>query len=247
MTAEHSPGPLPLPETPLEAIRKVVRDQVIIENQTFWIDHPDESDRLLDDPAIRSAFAMDEYLPYWADLWPAARMLAKAILREPWTPGLEAMEIGCGLGLPGIVALSRGLRVTFSDYDATALRFAADNARLNGFADFRLLPMDWRYPPDGVQVAVVLASDLIYELRNVTPLVRLIKKVLHPEGICLLTDQDRVPSYTLREELNAQGLEFTTQTMRAGEPGGRRVKGTLYRIRHRPEAGLCLGVHSAVP
>src|SRR5215472_2380055 len=133
MTAEHSRGPLPLPETPLEAIRKVVRDQVIIENQTFWIDHPDESDRLLDDPVIRSAFAADEYLPYWADLWPAARMLAKAILREPWMPGLEALEIGCGLGLPGIVALSRGLRVTFSDYDPCALRFAADNARLNGF------------------------------------------------------------------------------------------------------------------
>jgi predicted nicotinamide N-methyase len=211
-----------------------VRDRVIIDEHTFLLDHPDESDRLLDHPVVRSAFAADEYLPYWADLWPAARMLGKAILREKWAPGLEALEIGCGLGLPGIVALSRGLRVTFSDYDATALRFAADNARLNGFEDFRLLQMDWRYPPKAVQVPVVLASDLIYELRNVTPLVRLIHQILHRDGVCLLTDQDRVPSYTLREELNAQGLEFTTQTMRAGEPGGRRVKGTLYRIRHRP-------------
>ena len=39
---------------------------------------------LLDHPAVVSAFAADEYLPCWADLWPAARMLAKAILREPW-------------------------------------------------------------------------------------------------------------------------------------------------------------------
>jgi predicted nicotinamide N-methyase len=222
-----------LPQTPLEAIKAIVREQVIIEDRTFLIDHPDESDRLLDHPSVRSAFAADEYLPYWADLWPAARMLGKAILREAWPPGLEVLEIGCGLGLPGIVALARGLRVTFSDYDATALHFAADNARLNGFEDFRLLQMDWRYPPQDLQVPLVLASDLIYELRSVVPLVGLIKKVLHPDGVCLLTDQDRVPSYTLREELVNHGLEFTMQTMRAGEPGGRRVKGTLYRIRHR--------------
>ena len=56
----------------------------------------------------------------------------------------HALEVGCGLGLPGIVALSLGLHVTFSDYDATALRFAADNARLNGCGDFELLHMDWR-------------------------------------------------------------------------------------------------------
>ncbi|HEV3255901.1 MAG TPA: hypothetical protein VG013_03400, partial [Gemmataceae bacterium] len=132
---------------------------------------------------------------------------------------------------PGIVALSKGLRVTFSDYDATALRFAADNARLNGFHDFRVLQMDWRNPPTNLSVPVLLASDLIYEQRNVEPVVALIKRVLAPDGLGLLTDQDRIPSAALRENLSAQGLEFTTQTARAGEPGGRRVKGTLYRIR----------------
>src|SRR5262249_3178319 len=161
---------------------------------------------------------------YWADLWPASRMLGKAILREPWGPGLEALEVGCGLGLPGIVALSRGLRVTFNDYDATALRFAGDNARLNGLENFRLLALHWRCPRADLLFPVVLASDLVYELRSVVPLVGFIKKVLHPEGLCLLTDQDRVPSHTLREELTRQGLEYATKVMHAGEPGGRRVK-----------------------
>src|SRR5437879_4526309 len=126
-----------MPETPWEALGKSVREEVILEGHTFLIDRPTESDRLLDHPAIQAAFTQDEYMPYWADLWPAARMLAKAILREPWQPGLEALEIGCGLGLPGIAALARGLHVTFSDYDLTALRFAAGNARLNGFSDFK--------------------------------------------------------------------------------------------------------------
>lgn len=230
MTAESSPTRPPLPETPLDALGPLVREHVIVEDRTFTILRPGESDKLLDHPAVRSAFAADEYMPYWADLWPAARMLAKALWRQTWPAGLPALEIGCGLGLPGVVALAKGLRVTFSDYDATALRFAADNARANGFTDFELLQMDWRYPPAGRQFPLILASDLIYEMRNVAPLVALVKQMLRPDGVCLLTDQDRVPSHVLRDTLTAEGLPFTTQVMRAGEPGGRRLKGTLYRI-----------------
>jgi predicted nicotinamide N-methyase len=227
-----SADPPPLPETPPQALGASVRETVIVEGRSFLITRPTGTDALLDDPAVRSAFAADEYLPYWADLWPAARMLAKVVLREPWPPGAEALELGCGLGLPGIAALAAGLHVTFSDIDATALRFAAANARANGFGDFRLLRLDWRCPPADLQVPVVLASDLSYELRHVEPLVGCIKQVLRPDGLCLLTDQDRLPAHTLRQTLEGSGLAFTTHFVRAGEPGGRRFKGTLYRIRH---------------
>ncbi|MHB1423634.1 MAG: class I SAM-dependent methyltransferase [Gemmataceae bacterium] len=230
MNPEYPAARPPMPETPLDALGPLLREHVIVEERTFLIGRPSESDRLLDHPSVRTAFAADEYMPYWADLWPAARMLAKAILRETWTPGLSALEVGCGLGLPGIAALAMGLRVTFSDYDATALRFAADNARTNGFHAFDTLQMDWRYPPEDMQFPIVLASDLIYEMRNVAPLAALIRKMLAPGGVCLLTDQDRVPSHVLRDTLTAEGLPFSTKILRAGEPGGRRLKGTLYRI-----------------
>jgi|ERR1043166_2728886 predicted nicotinamide N-methyase len=222
--------PAPPAEALLDKLGPIIRESVIIEGRTFRIDLPGASDRLIDVPAVHEAFAKDEYLPYWADLWPASRMMAKAVLHEPWLPGTEALEIGCGLGLPGIVALSMGVRVTFSDYDACALRFAADNARLNGFTDFRTLHLDWRCPPDDLHTSVLLASDLVYELRNVVPIVAFIKKVLLPGGLCLLTDQDRVPSHALKEMLQSEGLPFTTKLMRAGEPGGQRMKGTLYRV-----------------
>jgi predicted nicotinamide N-methyase len=230
MKATSSERP-PMPETPRDALGAPVEEQVIIDDYTFTIARPGESDRLLDHPMVRSAFAIDEYMPYWADLWPAARMLAKAIVRENWSPGTEALEIGCGLGLPGIAALAKGLHVVLSDYDATALHFAADNARRNGYSDFETLQMDWRYPPVDRRFPIILGADLIYEMRNVSPIVALIKQLLRPDGLCLLTDQDRVPSHILRDTLAAEGLSFTTQLMRAGEPGGRRLKGTLYRIK----------------
>ena len=53
---------------------------------------------------------------------------------------------------------------------------------------------------------------------------------LRPGGICLLSDQDRVAAAALRETLTAEGFTYTMQPARAGEPGGRRVKGTIYRI-----------------
>lgn len=222
--------PAPQAETILADLGPIQREKVVLEDRTFFLDRPEKSDKLLDHPEVHAAFDRDEYMPYWADLWPASRMLAKAILRETWTPGTEALEIGCGLGLVGVVALSRGLKVTFSDYDPCALKFASDNARLNGFNDFRTLILDWRHPPENVRYPVIFGADLIYEKRNVEPIIALVRQLLAPGGVCLLTDVDRNPAEFFRETLKREGLPFTTQLMRAGEPGGQRAKGTLYRL-----------------
>ncbi len=224
--------PAPTPEQILPLLGEIVREKVIVEKQTFLIAHPAQSDHLLDAPGVRTAFSRDEYMPYWAEIWPAARMLAKVVIHEPWPVGETALEMGCGLGLAGIVALSRGLHVVFSDYDLCALKFAADNAQLNGYDNFTTRQIDWRTPPADLRVKIILASDLIYEARNVEPVIGFIKEVLLPGGVCLLTDQDRIPSATFGAALTAARLAFTTQFVRAGEPGGKRSKGTLYRIGH---------------
>src|SRR5262245_34124678 len=181
--APETPPYVP-PETPDERLGPLVTERVLVDGRPFLLRRPDRSDHLLDDPGVRAAFLADEYMPYWADLWPAARMLARAVLREPWPPGLTALEVGCGLGLPGVAALVRGLRVVFSDYDPTALRFAATNARLNGFRDFETRWLDWRSPPEDLRAPVILGADLVYEMRSVEPLVALIRRVLAPGGVC---------------------------------------------------------------
>ncbi len=226
-----------MPTTPLDALGPTIRENVIVEGQTFIIGRPDKVDPLLDHPAVREAFGKDEYMPYWADLWPAARMLAKSILREPWPKGPDgslptALEIGCGLGLPGVVALSCGLRVIFSDYDATALKFAADNARMNGHTKFDVLQLDWRNPPADLRVPIIIGSDLIYEMRSAAPLAAMIKKILAPDGYGLIAGQDRPAVPALLDAMTAEGLVFTSTMVRAGVPGQGRYKGTLYRITH---------------
>jgi predicted nicotinamide N-methyase len=226
-------------ETPLASIPDRQVERVLIDRFEFQVERPADSYALLDDPIVREAHDRDEYMPYWADLWPAARMLAKAVARDDWSrypkagDKLEALELGCGLGVPGLTALACGLRVTFTDYDLTAVRFAAGNARRNKLYDFKAVPLDWRHPPADLKVTVILGADLTYEVRNIDPLVHLLKQVLLPGGVCLLTDQDRTPAPILREALGYAGLRYEQEMMRAGEPGGYRVRGTLYRIRQR--------------
>lgn len=224
-------------ETPLTLTPQIQREPVFIDDRTIYLERPSNADRLLDDPVVHAANLADDYMPYWADIWPASRMMAKVILREPFSERLPefdsitALELGCGLGLAGIAALVRGFHVIFSDYDLTALRFADRNARLNGFTNFETLPLDWRFPPEGLQVPLILVADLTYELRNIDPILALIQRVMHPKGMCLLTDPDRSPAPMLQRRLAEVGLTYSTQVVRAGEPGGDRRRGTLYRIR----------------
>jgi SAM-dependent methyltransferase len=237
--------------TPPEAFGRRVRDEVTIADRTFLFDRPAGLDHLFDHPAVRSAYASDEYIPYWADLWPAAIMLGEVVLAEPWeewatrsasgspdpTRGasgalqLEALEFGCGLGISGMAALSRGLHVTFSDVDEAAVQLAAANARLNGFRHFETAAIDLRAAPER-QFPVLLAADVCYEVRLTEAVVSFVKGSLAPGGLALLTDTDRYSARPLRHMLDREGLNVAVTPMKAGLPGSVH-KGFLYRITHR--------------
>jgi predicted nicotinamide N-methyase len=228
-----------LHSTPDEACTDRVREKVTLEGMTFHLERPAGLDKVFEHPGVRNAYAADEYIPYWTDLWAAGRMLAKVVLREDWAKyprgsdgELDVLEIGCGLGLGGIAALACRLRVTFSDVDEMAVRFAVENAKRNGHANARSLPLDLRSPPPGVTFPVIIASDVMYEERLVEPVAKFIQAVLVPGGTALVTDPDRNAARSFRWVCGEVGLDVETSFVRAGEPGGERTKGTLYRLRH---------------
>src|SRR5262245_866812 len=118
MDASAQRQEMPSPDVILARLGPPVIETVMVDDQVFRIQKPSQSEHPLDKVAPDAS--LSRYVPFWADLWPGARMLAKAIQQKTWTAGTEALELGCGLGLPGIVALSRGLQVTFSDHDPCA-------------------------------------------------------------------------------------------------------------------------------
>ena len=221
--------------TPDDVLGDTIEQCVVIPfpdgaSKLFRLVLPTSIDALLDHPATYEAFAQDEYMPYWAELWPSALMLGRAIAQRPWPKGIQVLEVGCGLGLSGLVALSLDMDVIFSDYDAAALGFAARNAQLNGFTQFCILPLDWRCPPVELQVPLMLAADVIYEERNIEPLVQLMKKVLTPGGECWLCDPDRSHKQEFQMALTAHGFEFDAIPMMLDRLNQPTVQGTVYRI-----------------
>jgi predicted nicotinamide N-methyase len=196
---------------------------------------PADPDRLLEAPDVLSWNARDDYMPYWAYLWPGAFLLAEAVAREPWNENLEALEIGCGLGLAGLVALSRGLSVRFTDYDEAPLRFIARSAEENQFdpARYSTGRLDWRDLPDE-QFPVILAADVLYEPRLVPLVANLIARMLAPGGLALVASPYRVAAEEFAPQLDPLGLDCTPVPIELAASELGPVRGTLYRVMHRP-------------
>ena len=123
------------------------------------------------------AFADDEFLPYWAELWPAATALAAAL---PAVHGLRVVELGCGLGLVSLVAAAKGAAVTATDWAPDAIELLRRNAERNGL-ELRAEVRDWREPwPE--RFDLVVAADVLYEERNVEPVLARVRE-LAPEAL----------------------------------------------------------------
>ena len=132
------------------------------------IDRPAEPETLLDE----EAFAEDEFMPYWAELWPAGLALAHALPDD--LAGLRVVELGCGLGVPSLVAAVRGAEVTAVDWAADAVALLRENAARNAL-HLDVVHADWR-GFDG-RFDLALAADVLYEERNVDPLVDLLSRI----------------------------------------------------------------------
>lgn len=194
---------------------------------------PADPDRLLDDPGVLAWNRRDDYMPYWAYLWPGAYLLAEAVAREDWPEGRgdEALEIGCGLGLAGLLAISRGLRVQFSDYDRTPLEFVARSAAENGFdaGRYQTRLLDWRNLPDE-RFPVILGADVTYEKRLVPLVANVLAAMLAPGGLGLISSPYRVADEGFRDAVESLGLTCQAGSATATAEDGRALRGTIYRI-----------------
>jgi predicted nicotinamide N-methyase len=141
---------------------------------TLSLLRPAVPDALIDE----SAFERDEFLPYWAELWPAATALAAALAGR--LDGKRVVELGCGLGLPSLVAAARGAVVTATDWAEEAVDLLVRNAARNGLS-VRAEVRDWR-EPWAEEFDLALAADVLYERRNVEPLLARLRE-LAPEAL----------------------------------------------------------------
>jgi predicted nicotinamide N-methyase len=144
--------------------------------------------------------------PYWAHLWAGARVLAGAVPAGP----ARAVELGCGLGLPGLVAARGGARVTFVDRVPEPLAFVRASALANGLAPVSLVTADLTRGALRSRFDLVLLAEVLYDRAAFPAVARAVADLLAPGGLALLTDGMRVDTRAFYPQLAALGLGVET-------------------------------------
>ena len=141
----------------------LVEEVVGIGGRDLCLLRPRDAESLLSE----EAFEHEEFLPYWAELWPSALALARRVGSRSLRSA-RVLELGCGLGLPSIAAALAGGRVLATDWSSAAISFTARNAQANG-APVETAVVSWADPEELAARGpwdLVIGSDLLYEARN---------------------------------------------------------------------------------
>lgn len=135
---------------------------------------PPSAEELIDE----EAFDEEEFLPYWAELWPSGMALALHVATLD-LGGRRVLELGCGLGLPSLSAALRGAEVLATDWAEDAIGLLRRNAERNG-ALLRVARVRWSEPEPLLRAApwdLILGADLLYEERNADQLAALLPRL----------------------------------------------------------------------
>ena len=120
-----------------------------------------------------------ENFPFWAKVWEASLVLADFV--ATLKPPRRILEIGAGLGLPGLTAAAFGHEVTLTDYESRPLELIRRSAEANGLA-VRVARLDWFEPADLGEFDIILGAEVVYAGRLFEPLLQIFRRYLLPGG-----------------------------------------------------------------
>lgn len=146
--------------------------------------------------------------PYWAARWPSAsaldNQLARYALRD-----CNVLELGCGSGIAGFSAASRGARVTFTD----AVNHAVQLTRLNTWSlrdrcDYQTLR--WAERGLSKRFDYVLGADLVYDTEHFVALEQCVCSHLENGGKFILAEPGRQSGEAFQRHMKSLGWKENT-------------------------------------
>lgn len=207
-------GTVPIPGTPVE----------------MAVMHPASIDPLLDAAGIDP----EENLPYWAEVWPSGIALAGEILRHPeCLRGLHALELGCGVGITAAAAMMAGARLVATDYSPHSLALTALTCLRNHQMVPSLRQVNWRaddadlLQSNGAQWPLVLAADVLYERRDIEPILAVLERIVAPGGSVWLAEPGRHVAHTAVDLARSRGWCVNSHLWSGPWHGANHVEGTV--------------------
>ncbi len=184
----------------------------------------------------------EQNLPYWSELWPSGIALAAAILQAPeMVRGQSVLELGSGVGITAAIALGAGADLLATDYSPESLLLTKITALRHCGREPRTMRINWRQPGADLLGAlpagypVVLAADVLYERRDIQPLLDLFDRIVAPGGLLWLAEPGRPPASIFLETASRQGWSFSTSTWNGPwpDPGDADVVARVHQLRRR--------------
>ena len=147
-------------------------------------------------------------MPYWSVLWRSGVALGRELAGSALA-GRRVVELGCGMGVPSLVAARAGARVLATDEDPEALELMERNARENGVT-VETARVEWAAAGELIARGpfdLVLAADVLYERANVAVLLELLPRL---GGEVWLADPGRPAAEVFLERVRARWSVTTT-------------------------------------
>ena len=181
---------------------------------------------------------------YWRRVWPAGLGLAAYIIKRFRAKGLggyRVLDLGCGVGLIGIVCQQLGARVTFLDRERRALAAVRRNCRLNGLGKAQTISGDWNHGGQRLPRAaydMVVGGDVVYDELEWKAICSALTRALRADGIALLADPGWVEKSKMQATFRQSGFAVSKEIVGIRWPPwqvkGQRRKGIdIYRLRRR--------------
>jgi predicted nicotinamide N-methyase len=170
--------------------------------------------------------------PYWMHLWPGSVTLARRLASRPTLGGRwRVLELGCGLGLPALIAACRGARVIATDRLRAPLLMLGMSAAATGVRVERV-QMEWGVPALAARVDLCLGADIAYALEEEPALAATMTELVSPGGRVWLADSVNTTRRTLLDRLRDHGFAVRV-THRPESDEGRRVWVRLIEAQRR--------------
>lgn len=149
----------------------------------------------------------EDLCPYFGILWPAARALSNYLGEHPeFTKGKTAIELGCGLGLPSLVAAHLGADVLATDFHPDVEEYFMRNTRHSDLS-VKYQRLNWREDNALGTYDLVLGSDILYESKHAREVAEGLIKYTRPGSCILLADPGRAYLQKFLDAMNELGFK----------------------------------------
>jgi predicted nicotinamide N-methyase len=168
-----------------------------IGNKVYVVEAIRDLDEAID--LICKAMTPDEQLdpfaedlcPYFGILWEAAISLSEFLAENPkLVSNKKVLELGCGLGLPSLVATNLGADVLATDFHPDVEEYFQRNCR-HSSVECKYLRLNWREENVQEKFDVVIGSDVLYESKHPKEVALGLLRFVKDGGTIILSDPGR--------------------------------------------------------